>query len=122
MPTTAAVPFIVPATLAEDDARDLALRHEIVQVLLTTPGERVNLPEFGCGLLALVFEPLDPILAAAVEFSAGQSLARWLGDRLEVLDVDVRADPGNGDPTVEVEVTYRAAAQRATRSLRLAFS
>ena len=43
---------------------DEAIRGKIIQVLFTAPGERVNLPEFGCGLFNLVFEPNDAILAA----------------------------------------------------------
>ena len=39
-----------------------------------SPGERVNQPAFGCGLVNLVFDPNNPILAAAVEFTAGQAL------------------------------------------------
>jgi phage baseplate assembly protein W len=33
------------------------------QLLLTSPGERVNLPQFGCGLRALVFAPITDALA-----------------------------------------------------------
>ena len=36
---------------------DADLRGKIIQVLFTAPGERVNQPEFGCGLFNLVFDP-----------------------------------------------------------------
>jgi phage baseplate assembly protein W len=45
---------------------DEAIRGKVIQVLFTAPGERVNQPEFGCGLFNLVFEPNNPILAAAM--------------------------------------------------------
>ena len=37
--------------------RDDHIRDLIEQVLFTAPGERVMRPDFGSGLLALVFEP-----------------------------------------------------------------
>ena len=51
-------------------------------MLFTAPGERVNQPEFGCGLFNLVFDPDNTILAAAMEFTVGAALTRWLGDQL----------------------------------------
>ena len=40
------------------------IRGKIIQVLFTSPGERVNMPEFGCGLRDLVFDPNNEILDA----------------------------------------------------------
>src|SRR5947207_10180187 len=70
---------------------DERIRGEIIQVLFTAPGERVNRPDFGCGLFNLVFEPNDAILAAAMEFTVGQALTRWLGDEILVDGVDIEA-------------------------------
>jgi phage baseplate assembly protein W len=94
---------------------DAALRARIVQVLFTEPGERVNLPEFGCGLLGLVFDANDPVLAAATEFTVGQALNRWLGDELVVAGVDVAASGG----TLLVEVDYLRRGDLARRSVRI---
>lgn len=84
-------------TEADDHVRDL-----IEQVLFTAPGERVNRPDFGCGLRELVFEPNSELLAAAVELRVRGSLQRWLGDVADVQDVRVRAD----DSRLTVDVTY----------------
>ena len=65
------------------------IRARILQVLLTSPGERVNLPEFGCGLRDLIFDPNNEILAAVTEFTVNKSLQRWLGDDIIVETVDV---------------------------------
>ena len=54
--------------IAPDPDEDVDLRGKIIQVLFTAPGERVNQPEFGCGLFNLVFDPNNTILAAAMEF------------------------------------------------------
>jgi phage baseplate assembly protein W len=111
-------PFTVESTGRIEGRRgDDRTRAKILQVLLTTPGERVNLPDFGCGLLDLVFEPHDAILAAAVEFTVGQALTRWLGDEIVVEGVDVQAQ----EETVAVEVAWVSRADRSTHAIRVQF-
>lgn len=68
---------------------DEAIRGKIIQVLFTAPGERVNIPEFGCGLKDLVFDPNNTILAATTEFTVRKSLEHWLGHEILVETVDV---------------------------------
>lgn len=82
----------------DDHVRDL-----IHQVLFTSPGERVNRPDFGCGLLQLVFMPNSEPLAIATEFTVRSALQRWLGDVIQTERVRVEAD----DATLRVEVVYR---------------
>jgi len=78
------------------------LRDLIEQVLLTSPGERVNLPTFGSGLMQLVFAPNSDTLAAATELSVQAALQQWLGDLIEVKAVEV----ANVESTLSVTVTY----------------
>lgn len=66
---------------------DEHIRDMIEQVLFTNPGERVNRPDFGCGLLQLVFEPLSDELAATTKFLIQGSLIQWLSELIEVHDV-----------------------------------
>ena len=61
----------------------------IEQLLFTNPGERVNRPDFGSGLLQLVFAPNSPELAAALQFTLQAALERWLGDVIEVRELEV---------------------------------
>ncbi|MEV7084827.1 GPW/gp25 family protein [Streptomyces sp. NPDC093085] len=65
------------------------VRDLIEQLLFTSPGERVMRPDFGCGLLDLVFTPNSPELASALELSVQASLQRWLGELIEVETLDV---------------------------------
>src|SRR5262245_33435616 len=104
MATGFGFPFAVSpdGDIAPDPDDDIDLRGKIIQVLFTTPGERVNLPEFGCGLLNLVFDPNNTILAAATEFTIGAALTRWLGDRIVVSGVNVTAI----DEVLQVEIAY----------------
>lgn len=75
------------AETGEDDhIRDL-----IHQVLFTSPGERVNRPDFGCGIAQLVFMPNSDVLAAATQFLVQGALTRWLDDVIAVQRVEVVA-------------------------------
>jgi phage baseplate assembly protein W len=85
------------STSENDHVRDM-----IEQLIFTSPGERVNRPDFGSGLLQLVFAPNSPELAATVQFTLQAALQRWLGDVIEVRALDVRAE----DSTITVEITY----------------
>lgn len=78
------------------------IRGKIVQILLTAPGERVGLPEFGCRLRDLVFDPNNDILAAATEFAITRALQQWLGDEIILERVDV----SNSDERLELQVVY----------------
>ena len=75
------------AETSEDDH----IRDMIMQVLFTDPGERVNRPDFGCGLKQLVFRPNSDALAAATQFLVQGSLQRWLEAVIQVESVEVEA-------------------------------
>ncbi|MFI6698224.1 GPW/gp25 family protein [Streptomyces sp. NPDC050509] len=81
----------------DDHVRDL-----VEQLLFTSPGERVMRPDFGCGLLDLVFTPNSPELASAVELSVQASLQRWLGELIEVEALDVISE----ENVVRVHLRY----------------
>lgn len=68
------------------------IRDMIEQVLFTSQGERVNRPDFGCGLMQLVFAPNSPELAATTQFLVQGALQQWLGHLLQVQNVDTRAE------------------------------
>ncbi|QPJ62399.1 MAG: GPW/gp25 family protein [Candidatus Nitronauta litoralis] len=85
------------STNEDDHVRDL-----IFQVLFTSPGERVNRPEFGCGLKQLVFAPGSDALAAATEQLVHGSLIRWLDPVVAVEEVTVEID----DAELKVRVGY----------------
>jgi phage baseplate assembly protein W len=75
---------------AETDRHD-HLRDLIFQVLFTAPGERVNRPDFGCGIGQLTFMPNSDQLAAATQFLVQGALTRWLDSVIVVQLVDVQA-------------------------------
>ncbi|HEX2039850.1 MAG TPA: GPW/gp25 family protein [Acidimicrobiales bacterium] len=91
-------PFrIAAAGQAAQAAYEEHVDQMVRQVLLTSPGERVNLPEFGCPLRRLVFAPHDPSLDATTQLLVQQALARWLGAVIEVKQVRVAPPEETGD-------------------------
>ncbi len=87
-------------TAVTDD--DEHIRDLIEQVLFTAPGERVNRPNFGCGIGRLVFAPNGDELAAATQFLVQGSLQQWLGSLIQVNDVQVQ----NIDAQLLITIVY----------------
>jgi uncharacterized protein len=97
-------------TAETDDSNHI--RDLIEQVLFTAAGERVNRPDFGCGLQRLVFAPNSDELAAATQFLVQGSLQQWLGDLIEVNEVLVESD----DAKLIVNISYT---ERRTQERRI---
>jgi phage baseplate assembly protein W len=87
-------------TASTDDADHV--RDLLEQLLFTSPGERVNRPDFGSGLLQLVFAPNSPELAAALRFTTQAAIQRYLGDVLDLQQLDVTAE----EASLRVSVQY----------------
>jgi phage baseplate assembly protein W len=85
------------ATGDDDHVRDL-----IEQVLFTMPGERVNRPDFGSGVMQLVFAPNSPELAATTQFLVQGALQQWLGDWIVVERVEIESR----DAVLQIRIQY----------------
>jgi phage baseplate assembly protein W len=90
------------------------VRDELLQLLLTNPGERLFLPEFGGGLRRLVFEPASDVLRGVVKARITQQLSRWLGHRLTVELIEVTLE----NSLLEVTVKYRPAGMADSRVVK----
>jgi phage baseplate assembly protein W len=99
------------STTEDDHIRDM-----IEQVLFTAPGERVNRPTFGSGLLELVFGPNSDALAATARMAAEGALQQWLGELIQVEAVNVDSE----DSTLRITVQYvvRRTQERRVTELR----
>jgi phage baseplate assembly protein W len=99
-----AVPFrIDPASRwAQRAGYERHVAELVRQLLLTDPGERADLPAFGCGLRAMVFAGSSDALAATAQMLVQHALAQWLSDHLEVRRVEVKAETSQ----VNVRVDY----------------
>jgi hypothetical protein len=85
-----------------DTDEDDHIRDLIHEVLFTVPGERVNRPDFGCGIGQLVFMPNSDVLAGATQFLVQGSLTRWLDSVIAVQRVELIAQ----DSTLSVSVVF----------------
>jgi len=74
----------------------------IEQFLFTNHGERVNRPDFGSGLMQFIFAPNSPEVASALEFTIQAGLQRWLGDLIDVTELQVTAE----DSSLKVVINY----------------
>jgi uncharacterized protein len=99
--------------IAVTDDPDRHLRDKILAILFTAPGERVNHPTFGVGLDRTLFEPLDPLTAAAVEFRITDGIRRELADEAQIDTVDVDTDP------LLIAIEYRRLTDRSPRRLEV---
>jgi uncharacterized protein len=97
---------------------ELHVAQMVRQVLLTTPGERRDLPEFGCGLRGLIFAGNSDSLAAMTQMLVQQALVRWLSEHLTVQRVEVTPN----DATLTVRVEYTLVTTRATQSAEVVVS
>lgn len=86
------------ASTSDDDH----IRDMIEEFLFISPGERVNRPDFGSGLLQLVFAPNSPELASTLQVTIQAGLQRWLGDLIEVQKLEVTSE----DSTLRVDLAY----------------
>jgi len=98
---------------AETDYDD-HIRDMIEEFLFTNPGERVNRPDFGSGLLQLVFAPNSPELAATVQLTIQAGLQRWLGDVILVQKVEVTSEEATLNVLIQYVVRRTNQTQTAT--------
>ena len=119
-----AMPFRINPGLRRVSRTDY-LRHVdqmVQQILLTAPGERADLPQFGCGLRQLVFAPLSGALTANTELLVRQSLTQWLAGVIDLTEVTVASsdetgtlsDPGKLQITICYTVLDTLTAQQTT--------
>jgi phage baseplate assembly protein W len=95
---------------------DRYVKNLIYQVLLTRPGERINRPEFGAGVRALVFAPLSEATATLAKTSILNALKEWLNAFILVDDVRVQVREPS---TLEITVVYLVRATNEQRFLNV---
>jgi phage baseplate assembly protein W len=91
------------------------VKQMVIQLLLTSPGERADLPEFGCGLRALIFAGNSDALSATAQMLVQQALARWLSEHLTVHRVEVLPpEAAHEENAIVVRVEYVLVSTGAT--------
>lgn len=100
---------------AEERSHAEHVEQMMLQVLFTAPGERVNRPDFGCGLAQMVFAPNSDASADLLKVTIQTSLEKWLGSVIRVDDVATRAN----DSTLEARISYLLRARQEGRILNV---
>lgn len=101
--------------LATERSYEQHVDQMIRQVLLTAPGERINRPEFGCGVRRMLFAPNSVVSASLAQVTVHQALDRWLGSVIKVDDVVVAAV----ESTLTIRISYVLLARQQRRYLNL---
>ena len=120
-----AFPFRIDPASGQAGQTDYARHVEqmIRQILLTAPGERADLPEFGCGLRGLIFAPHSDALDATVKMTVQQSLNRWLAGQITVGQVTVAPLSETGDAAqLLVRVEYALVETRSAGKVEVIVS
>jgi len=99
------------------DDPDRHLRDKIEAVLFTSPGERVDQPEFGAGLTRAVFEGLDELTITAFEFRISSALRRDLGDEVIFDEILLKPPPDSGE--LLLHLIFRRRTERQPRNLEI---
>jgi phage baseplate assembly protein W len=116
--TSLRYPFSIDAGLkrvAQEGNYAAHVEQLMIQLLLTSPGERINRPDFGCGLKRMVFAPNNPAAATLAQTTVHRALTQWLGSVIDVSSVQVQAVA----ETLEVRVGYVIKARGEKRYLNL---
>jgi len=106
-------PFHIDSRGRSAECSDAAhVRDMLDQLLFTNAGERVNRPDFGSGLMQLVFAPNSPELAAALQFTMRAAIQQWLGDVLDLQGLDVTSE----DAVLRITIRYAVRRTGETRT------
>src|ERR1700756_1704708 len=89
-------------TLMEETDYSKHVRQMMLQVLFTNPGERINKPDFGCGLRQMVFAPNSIASANLLKVLINKSLTKYLGTLITLNGVEVEPT----DSTLNVNIAY----------------
>lgn len=90
------------------------VKEELIQLILTNPGERLFLPEFGGGVRRMVFEGLYEATAGMTKATLTQAISTWLESRIIVEDLDVAVENNR----LEIFIKYRVRGSEDTRIIR----
>jgi hypothetical protein len=113
-----AYPFAIDdyrGAFAESADHTEHVKQMITQVLFTAPGERMNRPEFGCGLRRMIFAPNSDVTASLLQITIYEALENWLGSLISVDQVEVEAR----EEILEVQIVYMLKTIRQRQYLNL---
>ena len=117
--TDYAFPFRIDAASgqAAQTSYEAHVDQMIRQVLLTAPGERADLPDFGCGLRQLLFAPHSDALDSTTQILVQQAIHRWLAGQIQLQSVRVGPPGGGDDSQLQIEIDYILLETRSNKKI-----
>jgi len=97
---------------------DASVREVMLNILLTRPGERLQRPQFGAGLLHFIHQPNNETTRHLIASQTLKALQQW-EPRVEVDEVEVHPSPDN---LAEVHITIRYRMRHTQTPAELGFS
>lgn len=101
--------------LSEERSYAAHVEQLMMQVLLTNPGERINRPDFGCGVKRMVFAPNSEVTATLAQVTIFEALKRWLSGVITVDQVRVTVK----QERLEILIAYILRVRNERRYLNL---
>lgn len=92
-----------------------SIEESIYMILSTAPGERVMMPDFGCGIHDVVFAPNNPAIVTIIVDSVRRALVAH-EPRIDVLQVDAQTSEEQPNLLV-IRVNYRVRANNTIENL-----
>ena len=99
---------------AQITSLDEHVRDELIQLLLTNPGERDYLPEFGGGVRRLIFQNTDQTIVGITKATITNNISRWLSGRIILEDLKINME----NEKIEIDVKYRINGTEDSKQLR----
>ncbi len=96
------------------------IRESICIILRTRPGERLHLPDFGCGLDEYLFEPNDVANLRQIQEAVKRSLTRW-EPRIKLDDIRVALNAAEAT-MVDITIFYTLIATQKRERVNLSVS
>jgi phage baseplate assembly protein W len=95
-----------------------SIRQSLLLLISTRPGERVNVPQYGCDIQRLLFEPADNTTAGLAIQHVRRAVSQW-EPRVDIVNLDAAPRPGN-PPSLQIALTYRVKSSAAAGTLEIA--
>jgi phage baseplate assembly protein W len=97
--------------------QDSHIKDLIEQLIFTSPGERVNRPDFGSSLMQLVFAPNNDELAAATQFLIQGAIQQWLGDLIQAESIQIES--ADSELRLNIMYTIRRSQERKIAEFKI---
>lgn len=100
---------VTPSGRIAQSRYEQRIEESIYLILSTAKGERVMLPDFGCGIHDLVFAPNSAATISSTVQSVRTALTKY-EPRIDVLDINAEAQ---GENLLLIRISYRIRANNA---------